>query len=102
MDSITPVAATIWAQLGGHRFVRMTGAKNLVCSENSLMFSLPQRFAKDGINKVRVLLTPDDLYNVAFMKIRGMKVETVRDFEGVYAEDLQDIFTRTTGLYTRL
>lgn len=96
------VANTILQQLGGRQFLVMTGATNLVGGADSLSFSLPTAIAKDRINKVRVTLTPADDYTVEFFYIRGTKVATVKSLDGVYSDQLQDIFTDTTGLDTRL
>jgi hypothetical protein len=97
------VAQTILQQLGGNKFIAMTGAKSFVGGTDRLMFSLPANFAKGGINKVRITVTPADLYNVEFMKIRGVQsVKVIAEVDGVYAEDLRRIFTSETGLDTHL
>lgn len=97
------VSTTILQQLGGSRFVAMTGAKNLVGSSKDLMFRLPARFAKDGINAVRVELTPADTYTVKFLKVAKFgEFKVIAEFDDIYADQLQDVFTRTTGLATRL
>jgi hypothetical protein len=95
-------ANTILAQLGGNKFLAMTGAKHLMTGGNDLTFKLPSRFAKDGINCVRVTLNGMDLYDVEFMKIRGAKVSEVASVEMVYADQLAGIFTAKTGLDTAL
>lgn len=97
------VANTILAQLGGNRFAMMTGAKNFVGSADALMFSIGGG-AKNRINKVRVTLTPDDLYTVEFMKYSPSKLETklINKVEGVYNDMLQEIFTNYTGFFTKL
>ena len=96
------VAATILKQLGGQRFIAMTGAKDLVAVDKGLQFGLRGGLAKDGINKVRVTLTPWDTYDVDFYKVRGTKVTTVRSLSHIYAGDLQPAFQNATGLDTRL
>ena len=96
------IAKTILAQLGGNKFVAMTGAKNLVDTGNGLMFSLPSRFAKNGINKVVITLTPADEYDMEFYKLRGVKCDLVDKIEGVYCDQLQGIFKSYTGLDTHL
>lgn len=99
------VSTTILAQLGGGRFVMMTGAKSLCGDANSLQFRLPARFAKDGINSVRVVLDADDTYTVSFHKIGRaprFEVTLVSELSGVYADMLRDIFTKATGLETSL
>lgn len=42
------IATTILKQLGGNRFLAMTGAKHLAYGDNDLRFRLPK--AKDKIN----------------------------------------------------
>lgn len=102
------VAKIILEQLGGRKFIAMTGAKNFLGDEKSLMFSLPstRHFVKDGINKVRVTLDPSDTYTVEFMKIgkrQGIPhVDTIKRAEGIYHDVLSEVFTRYTGLTTRL
>ena len=96
------IAQTILEQLGGDRFSLMTGAKHFVGSADALTFRLPSNFARSGINAVRVKLDPSDTYTVEFMKIRGVKVETVATEEMVYCDTLQATFKRVTGLDTRI
>ena len=97
------VARTLLQQLGGNKFIALTGAKSFVGGTDRLMFSLPANFAKGGINKVRITLTPADLYNVEFMKIRGTQpVKVIAEVDGVHADNLRRIFTRQTGLDTYL
>ena len=100
------VGQTILAQLGGRRFVAMTGARNLCTDGTMLHFSLPGGgFAKDGINKVRIELDPSDTYTVRFYKIgrapRG-SVEVVYECEGVYEDMLREMFEERTGLRVSL
>ena len=98
------VAIIILQQLGGNKFIAMTGAKSFLGSEDSLSFTLPRGFANKGINKVRITLLSNDLYKVEFMKFNGrkMSIDTVSEFEDVYADQLRDLFTKVTGLDTRL
>lgn len=89
-------------QLGGRRFTMMTGAKHFVQSkkESWISFRLPSRFAKDGINYVKIHLTVMDDYTLTFSKVWGTKVTEVAKVEGVYCDQLQSVFTEKTGLYT--
>lgn len=102
------IANTILAQLGGRKFLAMTGAKNLFGSdeERTLQFQLPRSFAKDGINAVRVKLEESDTYTVTFYKVgtarTGYAHKTVREVSDVYADSLRAVFTETTGLETSL
>ena len=96
------VADTILQQIGGSRFLAMTGAKNLTANGTGLTFRLPANFAKNGINVVRIDLTPADDYNVTFYRVRGTKVTTVAEVAMVYADNLARVFTAETGLDTRM
>ena len=92
------VANTILEQMGGRRFAVMTGAKNFVGSDRALSFRLPSNFATDGINAIRVELTPADTYTVTFSKVRGTKVTTIHEVDDVYCDVLADVISRRTGL----
>ena len=98
-------ANAILEQLGGRRFLVMTGAKDLMGGADSLQFKLPARFAKDGINAVRVVLAADDTYSVSLFRVGRaptFAVTTVKQLDLVYGEDLRRIFTEATGLDTSL
>ncbi len=100
------IAKTILEQLGGGRFIAMTGAKNMVAIENGLQFDLPRtrHYVKDGINKVQVVLDPSDTYTVRGLKWMPRKYEfkELANQPGVYGDTLQAVFTDITGLDTRL
>jgi hypothetical protein len=98
------VPKTILDQLGGRRFLAMTGAKQLIGSASSLSFTLPGTpgFVQRGINVCRITLTEVDTYTVEYLRVRGSSVRTVETCTDIYAEDLQDCFSRETGLATRL
>lgn len=91
------VANTILAQLGGNKFLAMTGAKHLLGGKDSLSFQLPG--AANGIKFVSIYLTPADTYNMHFHNLKGVVVKTHSD---VYWDQLQELFTAQTGLYTHL
>jgi hypothetical protein len=91
------IAQTILSQIGGQRrLVLMTGAKHFVAIESGLQFKIGVG-AKDGINCVRVTLTPMDEYDVEFMRVRGMTSKTIAKHEGAHAEDLVSLFQKATG-----
>lgn len=93
----------IFNQLGGNRFAAMTGAKNFVNGGNYLQFDIG-RGAKNKANKCRITLNAADLYDVEFFKWNARKLEMtpVGKSEGVYCDQLQEIFTHHTGFYTSL
>lgn len=96
------IAKIILQQLGGNKFVTMTGAKDLIAGEDYLGFKLPSRFAKDGVNYIKVTLNASDTYTMMFQKWNWAKGKCLfaHEHEDVYCEDLQRIFTSETGLCT--
>ncbi|HAS6073671.1 hypothetical protein ACXHQB_23615 [Vibrio parahaemolyticus] len=100
------IAKTILSQLGGGRFISMTGAKNMVAIENGLQFDLPRtlHYVKDGINKIQVILDPSDTYTVRGLKWMPRKYEfkELASQSGVYGDSLEAVFTDITGLDTHL
>jgi hypothetical protein len=96
------VSKTILEQLGGRRFIAMTGARDLIGGTNYLMFRLPRGLALNGINKVKITLDWTDTYIVEVMMLGPVACETIEIADTVYAEDLQLVFMRLTGLDTHL
>jgi hypothetical protein len=94
------VAKTILEQLGGNKFIAMTGAKNLVGGETSLSFKIGRNAKK--ISHVRIELDPSDTYTIKFLRVRKLEVKEVSSFSGVYNDQLQAVFTANTELYTSL
>ena len=96
------IALTILEQLGGNAFAVMTGARNFVrYDDRNLTFRLPSNFARNGINCVSITLTPADVYDVKFMKIRGTTVKTISEHAGIYCDMLREVFRDQTGLENR-
>jgi hypothetical protein len=102
MEKTMSVATTILEQLGGGKFRVMTGAKHFVEDGDKLIFMLPSHFAKNGINKVVVRLMPSDTYEMEFWKIRGTQFKLISQVKDIYNDQLQEIFTKHTGLDTHL
>jgi hypothetical protein len=87
-------------QLGGNKFIAMTGAKQFSFGKQGLGFRIGKN--SKSINYVRVDLKSNDLYDMEFIRIRGTKIKVVKKVTGVYNDQLQKIFTKHTGLYTSL
>jgi len=101
------VATTIISQLGGNRFVAMTGAKNFMALNDKLggvQFDIPGTLT-GGWNRVRVVLDFSDTYDVKFYKIRKVKgiptVKAEKDFSNIYNDSIESLFSQETGLATR-
>lgn len=96
------IADEILKQLGGHKFVVMTGARNLITSDEGLSFRIPGTYTKNHVNVIRIFLTWDDRYTVMYENLRGTKRKIISHHEGLYNDQLQADFTAETGLDTRL
>jgi hypothetical protein len=91
-------------QLGGNKFVAMTGAKGFTVSDFGLTFKIGRN--NKGVNAVRINLNWMDLYDMEFMTIRRKdgipEITKLIPVNSVYFDQLQDVFTAETGLYTHL
>lgn len=101
-DPDLSVSKTILEQLGGRRFITMTGASDLIGGHDYLMFRLPRGLAKGGINKVKITLDWTDTYIVEAMRLGPVACETLEKAVFVYADSLQSAFMSLTGLDTHL
>ena len=108
------IAVTILQQLGGNRFVAFTGAKDFTTINNGLRFKIGRNSSK--ANRIEITLNGSDLYDMKFIKYRPFSVkvdhkkmevktieeksETVKEWNDVFFDQLQELFTEVTGLYT--
>lgn len=91
-------AAHILQQLGGNKFIAMTGA---ACFEDNGKLVVKFKGSPKA-NLLHVTLTEADTYNVTVMKYRGLSIKVVKEVEGAYADMLRPIFENATGLKTSL
>ena len=101
------IAVTILQQIGGRRFIAMTGSHDFINLGNGLRMSLSRN--KTSANRLEILYDEGaDLYNMRFyrrtfsIKTCEVKTKDIKTYDGVYCDMLEDIFTDVTGLYTRL
>ena len=95
------IAKTILQQLGGNKFIAMTGAKNLGFTDKGLQMQIGRN--SKGVTHVIIELDRGkDLYNIEFVQVRKFKRKTIKKLKGIYADQLGEIFTRYTGLRIRL
>lgn len=105
-------ADIILEQLGGNKFLVMTGAHHLLADGNTLRMQLPKNESK--ANRLWITLEADDTYTMDFFKFTAGRLNKktfswtddkrvdVKKIKGVYCDMLQDIFTSVTGMYTYL
>lgn len=100
------VAKTILEQIGGGKFIAITGSKNFIDLGNGLRMNLTRN--KTSANRLDILLDEEtDTYIMRFYRHSFSKKTfevTTKDIvrhEGVYCDMLEEMFTSVTGLYTR-
>jgi len=96
------VGRTILEQLGGNRFLAMTGAKPIGI-KNGLKLQLKMTTVKIGKN-LEITLNGNDLYDLAFYNIDKKTYDKVvkKEIKDLYCDQLVEIFERETGLFTSL
>ena len=94
------VPRVILQQLGGNKFLAMTGAYSLTGSADALSFRLPGG-ARNGAMGCRITLNGSDLYDVWFGKIRKFTVIDLPGASDVPVENLVAVFESMTGLATQ-
>src|SRR6056300_971721 len=93
-------ASELLKQLGGNKFISMTGAKNLTFSGLGLVMQIGKN--SKGVTHVRFKLSSKDLYDIDFLSIRGSNVKTKSKEKGVYGDQLGVMIKKNTGLNIRL
>jgi len=115
------IAETILSQLGGKKFIVMTGSKNFSslnaqeAQPANIEHNLPMTTARIGglvfklgrfngvkITHVRISLNVMDTYDVEFLQIRKFSVKCLKVVNDVYCDQLQEVFRDVTGLATSL
>ena len=125
------IATTILEQLGGHHFVVMTGANHMVALDRGLRFNIGKNGSKANVVKV-ILRGDDTYtmqfwkqpreVNTFLLMVKyyeqGMSEEQIqkkvqdavkrsepqmlKEYDGIYFDQLQELFTQYTKLYTSL
>jgi hypothetical protein len=80
----------------------MTGANSLLQDGNAMLTFKIGGGAKNRINRVRVQLNAADTYDVTFYKGSPLNIAVVAEVEGIYADQLAEVFTDATGFATSL
>jgi hypothetical protein len=94
------VAVTILEQLGGNKFITMTGAKCWTYDETSITFKIGRNSGK--VQFFKVTLNALDLYDLEFYKHIKDEKRMIEEVKGVFNDQLQEIFNRVTGMDTHL
>ena len=92
--------AEVIQQLGGGRFIAMTGAKDFFIGPKGVVFKIGRN--SKNVNYVRINLNSMDTYDVEFLQVRKFKEKVKSEAKGIYADMLRDAFEQHTGLRTSL
>jgi hypothetical protein len=100
----TPVVVeTLLKQLGGNKFMVMTGSKVFDYGSNMLTLKLPTN--KSKANYLDIVYHPGkDLYTMTFRRVfnRGLDSKRLVEYDDLYADQLREVFTLATGMETSL
>lgn len=101
------VAKTILEQIGGRRFIAMTGSGKFMDLGDGLRMNLARN--RTSANRLEIILDREtDTYIMKFYrqtfskKTFEVSKKDIELHEGVYPDMLEEMFTSVTGLYTRL
>ena len=93
------IADEILRQLGGRRFLVMTGARNLLAFDTldaeRKWPGLQVQFPHGNAKVMRIALAPDDTYVIQFMTRAG---RITKEMDDIYSEVLQRVVSDYTGL----
>ena len=95
------VAETILLQLGGVKFRAMTGAHNFLDHGNALSMKIGRNSSNS--NYLKITLNDSDLYDISFAKATKLgELKSVKEYSGIFADMLAEVFTIHTGMHTSL
>lgn len=129
---MSTLAQTIMQQLGGRRFMIMTGTREVVATERGVRFRIGRNATRT--NMVRITLRDDDTYNMEFLFVRNapnpytalmkfigrgmnpveadrkvkqqmaaaMEPKVLHEYKGICCDQLEELFRDYTKLNTRL
>ena len=101
------IALNILNDLGGIRFQDMTGAKEIAVIDKGVRFKIGRNATSTNLITIKYD-EGKDLYNMFFEKLSivkktgEVKLSTIKQYEGLFNEDLSRLFTEVTGLHTTL
>ena len=94
-------AAETLKQIGGNRFIAMTGAKHFTFGKEGMMFKIGRNSKR--VNYVKIDYDRGkDLYNMSFDWVTIKGIKNKKKLKGVYADQLAKAFEKYTGMYTSL
>lgn len=96
------IVETILSQLGGRRFLVMTGSYDLIGCDKEKHLCMRLRRNVSKFSRLKVKLMADDTYTMHFFRFLKGEIVSYRAIDGLYCEDLARVFEDVTGLRTSL
>jgi hypothetical protein len=96
----TKQGTEILNQLGGKRFMMFTGAKHFGVGKEGLSFKIGRNSKQ--VNHIKIDYDRGkDLYNMKFDWVTKRGIKNKKTLKGVYADQLQRVFSMHTGMATK-
>jgi len=96
----TKQGTEILNQLGGKRFMMFTGAKHFGVGKEGLSFKIGRNSKQ--VNHIKIDYDRGrDLYNMKFDWVTKNGIKNKKTLKGVYADQLQRVFSMHTGMATK-
>lgn len=94
------VVQEIFRQFGGGRSMMMIGGTPM-SDGNTLHIRFKTRAANKA-NVFKITLNSMDTYDLEFGRVHGMKYRVIKEFSGIYNDQLREIFRNETHLALNL
>ena len=94
------VAQEILRQLGGNKFLAITGSHTPVADSKNNTLRLTLKPNKVKAKYLKIKLNGNDTYTMTFFSVgKDFRIITKKEFEGIYCDQLVELFEETTGLF---
>ena len=95
------VAQTIVNQLGGiGKLKAFTGAYSFATTKGNTGVTF--RIKNRKVNAITIVLNGKDLYDIKFMRVRGVNIKLIKEYNDIYFNQLIPLFEENTGIYLTL
>jgi len=93
------IAETIASQMGGTgRLKLFIGAYDFFSCDDGQALCFKFKGSQKA-NYIKITLNPMDTYDIQFKKIKDLEADLVGELNGIYCDQLVEIFEEQTGLF---
>jgi hypothetical protein len=93
-------AKNIIEQIGGNRFMTMTGATIVTHAKDGIVMKIGRNKIKANMLEIKV--NSNDTYTMKFFKLSGVNFKEIKQIKDVFCSMLVEVFETETGLVTSL